>query len=212
MRRTAPLLAVTLVALTAQAVMAQSRFARSMGVAALPQAASETSGSANPIVVIETTKGAIKVELYPEEAPKTVENFLKYMDDGHYDDTIFHRVIGRLIIQGGGYTPELQEKPTRKAIPLEASIGLQNARGTIAMARTASKDSATAQFFINVGNNKEFDRSADNFGYAVFGHVIEGMDVVDVISKVQTSRRPPFDDIPILPVIIEKVRRAQPPK
>jgi peptidyl-prolyl cis-trans isomerase A (cyclophilin A) len=128
----------------------------------------------------------------------------------HYDDTIFHRVIGRSIIQGGGYTPELQEKPTRKAIPLEASIGLQNVRGTVAMARTASKNSATAQFFINVGTNKDFDRSSDNFGYAVFGHVIEGMEVVDLIAKAQTSRRPPFDDIPILPVIIEKVRRAPP--
>ena len=213
MRRIAILLAVTLLALGAQTAAAQMRLTQAAGLAALPQtAAAETLETANPIVVIETTKGVIKVELYPEEAPKTVENFLKYVDDGHYDDTIFHRVIGRSIIQGGGYTPELQEKPTRKPIPLEAAIGLQNVRGTIAMARTASKNSATAQFFINVGTNKDFDRSADNFGYAVFGHVIEGMEVVDLISKAQTSRRPPFDDIPILPVIIEKVRRAPPPK
>jgi cyclophilin family peptidyl-prolyl cis-trans isomerase len=211
MRRIALLLAVMLLALNPQTTAAQSWLAHAAGVAALPQAAAaETSKSTSPIVVIDTSKGVIKVELYPEEAPKTVENFLKYVEDGHYDDTIFHRVIAGLIIQGGGYTPELREKPTRKPIPLEAAIGLQNVRGTIAMARTASRNSATAQFFINVGTNKEFDRSADNFGYAVFGRVVEGMNVVDLIAKAQTSRRPPFDDIPILPVIIEKIRRVQP--
>lgn len=211
MHRLTFLLTVTLLALNAPAIVAQSRFVR-VTLAPLPQLAANETAAANPVVVIETSKGVIKVELYREEAPKTVENFLQYVDDGHYGDTIFHRVIAGLIIQGGGYTPELQEKPARKPIRLEASIGLQNVRGTIAMARTASRDSATAQFFINVGNNKEFDRSAESFGYAVFGRVMEGMEVVDLISKVQTSRRPPFDDIPILPVIIERVRRAEPPK
>jgi cyclophilin family peptidyl-prolyl cis-trans isomerase len=162
-------------------------------------------------VVIETSRGAITVELFPEQAPLTVANFLQYVDDGHYADTIFHRVIAGMIIQGGGLTPEGEEKPTRKPIRLESDNGLLNVRGSIAMARSAEKDSAMAQFYINVGDNPEFDRGAQRFGYTVFGRVTEGMAVVDRISKVQTSRRANFDDIPILPVFIDKVRRAAAP-
>jgi cyclophilin family peptidyl-prolyl cis-trans isomerase len=176
-----------------------------------PAPVSGSSSGANPVVVIETSRGPITVELFPEQAPLTVENFLQYVDDGHYTDTIFHRVIAGMIIQGGGLTPEGEEKPTRKPIPLESDNGLLNVRGSIAMARGADKDSATAQFYINVGDNPAFDRGPQRFGYAVFGRVIEGMAVVDRISKVQTSRRGNYDDIPILPVFIDKARRAAAP-
>jgi cyclophilin family peptidyl-prolyl cis-trans isomerase len=175
------------------------------------QAPVSGSSGANPVVVIETSRGPITVELFPEKAPQSVANFLQYVDDGHYADTIFHRVIAGMIIQGGGLTPEGEEKPTRKPIRLESDNGLLNVRGSIAMARSAEKDSAMAQFYINVGDNPEFDRTPQHFGYTVFGHVIEGMAVVDRISKVQTSRRANFDDIPILPVFIDKVRRAPAP-
>jgi len=190
--------------LTALAVLLPAAAARAQHE---PAPVSGRSG-ANPVVVIETSRGAITVELFPEQAPLTVANFLQYVDDGHYTDTIFHRVIAGMIIQGGGLTPEGEEKPTRKPIRLESDNGLLNVRGSIAMARSAEKDSAMAQFYINVGDNPEFDRGAQRFGYTVFGRVIEGMEVVDRISKVQTSRRANFDDIPILPVFIDKVRRA----
>jgi cyclophilin family peptidyl-prolyl cis-trans isomerase len=190
--------------LTALAVFLPAAAARAQHE---PAPVSGSSG-ANPVVVIETSKGPITVELFPEKAPQSVANFLQYVDDGHYADTIFHRVIAGMIIQGGGLTPEGEEKPTRKPIRLESDNGLLNVRGTIAMARSAAKDSAMAQFYINVGDNPEFDRTGQHFGYTVFGRVIEGMAVVDRISKVQTSRRANFDDIPILPVFIDKVRRA----
>jgi len=178
-------------------------------VQARPQEAAPAAASNLPVVVIDTSKGQIKVELFPEQAPESVKNFLQYVDDSFYDDTIFHRVIPGMLIQGGGFTPEIEEKPTRDPIALEADRGLANVRGAIAMARTMERDSARAQFYINVEDNPEFDRSGRGFGYAVFGRVIDGLAVVDTIARVQTSRRGPFDDIPILPVFINSIRRAE---
>ena len=181
---------------------------------AAPQAAAnaDAAGPApgNPIVVLETSKGVIKMELLAAAAPKTVENFLRYVDGGFYDDTIFHRVIRNFVVQGGGFTPELEMKPTLPPVKIEARSDIENKRGTVAMARNDKKDSATSQFFINLVDNGELNRGARSFGYTVFGRVIEGMDVVDRISQVQTSRRGEIDDIPILPVFIEKARREKP--
>jgi cyclophilin family peptidyl-prolyl cis-trans isomerase len=161
----------------------------------------------NPVVVLETSKGTIEIELYPEAAPKTVENFLKYVDDGFYADTIFHRVIRGFVVQGGGLTPELDEKPTMKPIRIEAQGDLLNERGTVAMARTNDRDSATSQFFINVADNAELDHSKQQFGYTVFGRVVTGMDVVDAIADVQTSARGSMKDVPILPVFLDRAFR-----
>ncbi|MDE1998824.1 MAG: peptidyl-prolyl cis-trans isomerase, partial [Burkholderiales bacterium] len=150
-------------------------------------------------VKIATTQGDIVVQLDAAKAPKTVDNFLQYVKSGHYNGTIFHRVIDGFMIQGGGFTPDMQQKPTRPPIPLESRNGLSNLRGTIAMARTNVPDSATAQFFINVKDNGFLDaaRSSDGNGYAVFGKVVQGMDVVDKIRRVETTQRGPFRDVPV---------------
>jgi peptidyl-prolyl cis-trans isomerase A (cyclophilin A) len=182
--------------------------------AAPPQAAVDpattTPGPGNPVVVFKTTKGTFKMELFPAQVPKTVENFLRYVDGGFYDDTIFHRVIRNFVVQGGGFTPELEMKPTLPPVKIEARSDLGNKRGTVAMARNDNVNSATSQFFINLVDNADLNRSARSFGYTVFGRVIEGMDVIDRISQVQTSRRGDVDDIPILPVFIESARRDTP--
>jgi cyclophilin family peptidyl-prolyl cis-trans isomerase len=171
--------------------------------------------AANPVVVIDTSKGQVKVELYPDKAPLTVKNFLDYVDAKHYDGTIFHRVIGKensgkdFMIQGGGFDADMKEKPTKGGVKNEAGNGLSNARGTLAMARTPDPDSATAQFFVNVADNKFLDRGqADPSGYTVFGRVIEGMDVVDQIKAVKTGRKGRFDDVPLDTVTIKSIRRA----
>src|SRR5689334_8140377 len=150
--------------------------------------------AANPQVEIETTTGTIKLELYPEATPKTVENFLKYVDAGHYAGTQFHRVIKGFMIQGGGYDAQFRERPTRPPVPIESEqsvkAGLSNTPGTVAMARTANPNSASAQFFINVADNKRLDfRSADaqGYGYTVFGKVVSGMDVVEKIAQSPTG-------------------------
>lgn len=164
--------------------------------------------SANPVVVIQTSMGAITVELYKDKAPKTVENFLAYVKDGYYRGTIFHRVIKGFMIQGGGLTASLARKPTRPPIPNEAANGLKNERGTIAMARTSEIDSATSQFFINTVNNASLNHSGtspDRFGYAVFGKVIDGMDVVDKIENVKTTTKGAYQNVPVTPVIIKTV-------
>ena len=173
--------------------------------AAAPQAA-----VVNPSVLIKTSMGDITVELNVEKAPKTVENFLQYVKDGFYNGTIFHRVINNFMIQGGGFTPDLRQKPTRPAIPNEAKNGLSNANGTIAMARTNDPQSATAQFYINVADNRVLDYVSDaqpeTWGYAVFGKVISGMDVVDAIKMVPTSPKGPFSrDVPVTDVVIQSV-------
>jgi cyclophilin family peptidyl-prolyl cis-trans isomerase len=162
----------------------------------------------NPVVVIETSEGAITVELFKDRAPVSVDNFLQYVRDGHYDGTIWHRVVPGLVIQGGGYTPELVEKATRPPIQNEATNGLSNRRGTVAMARLRSARSATSQFYINLANNAVFDHrgySPDDFGYAVFGRVLEGMDIVDRIGAVKTAQRDGMDDVPVTPVLIKSV-------
>lgn len=160
------------------------------------------------MIKLHTNFGTIELELNAERAPKTVENFLRYAREGHYDGTIFHRVIDGFMIQGGGMEPGMHEKPTHEPIPNEADNGLQNLRGTIAMARTPDPDSATAQFFINVSDNSFLDHRAptpDGWGYCVFGRVTEGMDVVDKIRAVKTVTRGWHQDVPEEDVIIEKV-------
>jgi peptidylprolyl isomerase/peptidyl-prolyl cis-trans isomerase B (cyclophilin B) len=164
------------------------------------------SGSpANPRVVLETGKGRITLELFAHNAPATVANFLGYVRDGFYDGTVFHRVIPGFMIQGGGMTAELAEKPHRAPIANEADNGLANLRGTLAMARTQDPHSAAAQFFINVADNRFLDhrgKRPDAWGYAVFGRVIDGMDVVDAIANVPRGERGPFTDVPLEPVLI----------
>jgi peptidyl-prolyl cis-trans isomerase B (cyclophilin B) len=164
------------------------------------------------VVVMETSMGTIKLELNGGKAPITVKNFLSYVDEGFYDGTIFHRVISDFMIQGGGFEPGMKEKKKlRWPIKNEASNGLSNKRGTIAMARTGDPDSATAQFYINVvDNGSKLDKTGRNAGYCVFGKVIEGMGVVDRIKEVATSSRPPHDDVPVDDVIIKSIRRAEP--
>ncbi|WP_119353442.1 peptidylprolyl isomerase [Azohydromonas sediminis] len=157
-------------------------------------------------VRLATTMGDIVVELDAAKAPKTVDNFVQYVKAGHYDGTVFHRVIPNFMIQGGGFTPDMTQKATRAPIPLESRNGLSNVRGTIAMARTAVPDSATAQFFINVVDNAFLDQpnARDGAGYAVFGRVVAGMDVVDKIRAVPTGNRGPHQNVPLQPVVITK--------
>jgi peptidyl-prolyl cis-trans isomerase A (cyclophilin A) len=165
--------------------------------------------AAEPTVVIATNMGNITVELNPELAPKTVANFLKYVEAKHYDGTIFHRVIKDFMIQGGGFTTDMSQKKTNAPVVNEAKNGLKNVRGSIAMARTSDPDSATSQFFINTVNNSSLDYpKPDGYGYAVFGKVIAGMDVVDKIRAVQTGNAGPFSDVPAKPVIINSIRLA----
>jgi peptidyl-prolyl cis-trans isomerase B (cyclophilin B) len=165
----------------------------------------------NPVVVMDTSKGTIKIELFADKAPETVKNFLSYVDKKFYDGTIFHRVISNFMIQGGGFEPGMKEKKTDPPIKNEAGNGLSNVRGTIAMARTRDPNSATAQFYINVKDNKGLDRAqaADGVGYCVFGKVIEGMDVVDKIKDVKTANRGVHGDVPVEDVVIKSVRRAE---
>lgn len=168
---------------------------------------------AKEVVVIETNKGEIKVELDEVKAPISVKNFLSYVDKGYYKETIFHRVIANFMIQGGGLNEELQPKPPSNApIKNEAGNGLKNVRGTIAMARTGIVDSATSQFFINLVDNdflNHKDESSSGFGYAVFGKVIDGMDVVDKIGAGATGMRNRFRDVPVETVVIKDVRRVK---
>lgn len=159
---------------------------------------------AHPQVQFKTSAGNFVVELNPKAAPKTVENFLQYVNSGFYNGTIFHRVIGNFMIQGGGFTPEMNEKPTRAPIPIESQNGLKNVTGAIAMARTSNPNSATAQFFINVKDNASLDYpNPDGYGYAVFGKVVSGMDTVEKIKGVATTRKGMYQDVPATPVVIE---------
>jgi cyclophilin family peptidyl-prolyl cis-trans isomerase len=173
--------------------------------AAAPPSAPATG---NPVVVIDTSAGAITVELYKDRAPVSVANFLRYAADGHYTGTIFHRVVSGYVIQGGGYTPDLVEKPTRPPIQNEATNGLRNVRGTIAMARLRALRSATAQFYINVADNPALDHRSftpSEFGYAVFGRVIAGMDVVDRIATERTGFKDGMENVPVTPIAIRSV-------
>ena len=170
---------------------------------------SDSAAQENPVVVMETSLGNITIELFQDQAPISVENFVAYVNDGFYSGTVFHRVIQQFMIQGGGMTADLSEKRPRAPIKNEATNGLSNERGTLAMARTNVVDSATSQFFINTANNA---RTLDNtgtdpqsYGYAVFGKVIEGMDVVDKIAAVPTKNQGPHGDVPVEPIVIESV-------
>jgi peptidyl-prolyl cis-trans isomerase A (cyclophilin A)/peptidyl-prolyl cis-trans isomerase B (cyclophilin B) len=176
-----------------------------LGMAVVPTGAV----AADPQVDVRTSLGTIRLELYPAKAPKTVENFLQYVKDGHYNGTVFHRVISGFMIQGGGYEGgSYREKKTRPPVPNEAKNGLKNDLGTIAMARTSDPHSASAQFFINVSNNGflNAERAQDGWGYAVFGKVVDGMDIVMKIAKTPTGPGGPFrSDVPKQPVVIESM-------
>ncbi len=224
---TRPIATVCLIALAMLAGCEPSTFvdtpepAEPVTVDATPEVtdapADEPAGDPNIIpIIIETSKGTIRAELWMEKAPGTVENFLTYVDEGFFDGTIFHRVKPGFMIQGGGFTPDLLKKPTHATIFNEARRDVPNDRGTLAMARTNQVHSASSQFFINVADNDFLNyRSAtpEGYGYAVFGKVTEGMGVVDAIVDVrrQTTRAPsgqPMGDVPVTPVIIESIRRA----
>lgn len=158
-------------------------------------------------VVMETSKGSIELELDPAKAPVTVENFVKYVKKGHYDGLIFHRVIPGFMIQGGGFTPDMNQKAVDAPIAIESKNGLKNARGTIAMARTSNPNSATSQFFINVKDNANLDYpSFDGYGYAVFGKVTKGLDICDAIVSVPTKQVGPHGDVPAEPIVIKSVK------
>jgi peptidyl-prolyl cis-trans isomerase A (cyclophilin A) len=166
----------------------------------------------NPVVVMETSLGTVKMELFAKEAPISVKNFLDYAESGFYDGTVFHRVIPRFMIQGGGFTADIKQKKTNAPIKNEADNGLKNTRGTLAMARTMMVDSASSQFFINVVDNvflNHRDKSPGGYGYAVFGKVIDGMDVVDKIAAVKTGMQKGFQDVPQTPVVIKSVKVAK---
>ncbi len=165
--------------------------------------------AANPLVNMRTSQGDIVLELYPDKAPKTVANFLHYVGSGHYNGTLFHRTIQKFVIQGGGFTPDFQYKPTLAPVPNEAANGLRNEPGTLAMARAYDPDSATAQFFINLDDNKFLNHHRphpDYYGYCVFGKVVKGMDVAKKIGALPTSAGGPFAaDVPVDPVVIEEM-------
>jgi cyclophilin family peptidyl-prolyl cis-trans isomerase len=195
-------------------------FAVSLLIQAPPAAPQTTPPSppqpapGNPVLLISTTLGDITVELFKDRAPVSTANFLEYVADGFYEGTIFHRVIANFMIQGGGFTPELVEKATRPPILNEATNGLSNVRGTLAMARTQALRSATAQFYINVGDNRsKLDHrgySREDFGYAVFGRVLSGMDVADRIADVPTHTAGPHSDVPVEAVVIKSVKLTSP--
>jgi peptidyl-prolyl cis-trans isomerase A (cyclophilin A) len=167
-------------------------------------AAAQDKGAGAPRVLLATSLGDITLQLDAEKAPKTVANFLEYVKNGHYDGTVFHRVMDGFMIQGGGFTPDMMQKPTKAPIPLEARNGLKNERGAVAMARTSAPDSATSQFFINVVDNAMLDQpnARDGQGYAVFGKVVAGMDVVEKIRKVETGSVGGHQNVPLKPVLI----------
>jgi len=167
--------------------------------------------SKKPVVLLETNKGNIKIELYPDKAPETVKNFLNYVEKKHYDGTIFHRVIAKFMIQGGGMNPGMAEKKADAPIKNESKNGLSNARGTIAMARTSNPHSASAQFFINTVDNRFLDQAnaRDGWGYCVFGKVIEGMDTVDRIKGISTTNVGGHGDVPTEDIIIKSAKKVQ---
>ena len=160
-------------------------------------------------VEMRTTLGVLVIEVDEKRAPETAANFLKYVDDGFFDGLIFHRVIPGFVIQGGGFTPDMQKRDTRAPIVNEANNGRKNAKYTLSMARTNDPNSATSQFFINLAHNEPLDYSANNPGYAVFGEVISGQEVVDAVAKVKTTTFAPYRDVPEVPVIIEKAVRKE---
>lgn len=172
----------------------------------LSLAATAQHAMANTHVLMTTSEGNIELTLNDDKAPVTVKNFLQYVNSGFYNNTIFHRVIPSFMIQGGGFTADMQQKSTQAPIKNEADNGLRNTRGTISMARTADKDSATSQFFINVADNAFLDHGQRDFGYAVFGKVTKGLDVAEKISHVETTNNGPYQNVPAKPVTILSVK------
>jgi cyclophilin family peptidyl-prolyl cis-trans isomerase len=168
--------------------------------------AAGSARAANPVVVMETNLGTVKIELDEKNAPITVKNFLAYVEDKHYDGLVFHRVIDGFMIQGGGFEPGMKEKKTKDPIKNESTNGLSNLKYTIAMARTSEPDSATSQFYINTADNKFLDAQQNKVGYAVFGKVISGTEVVDKIGKVKTGKKQGFTDVPEDDVVIKSIR------
>jgi peptidyl-prolyl cis-trans isomerase A (cyclophilin A) len=179
--------------------------------AAAPEVKAPPTGPLVALDVVQgrTVFGTITIALKPDKAPISVKNFLAYVRSGHYDGTVFHRVMQGFMIQGGGYTPTLEEKPTQAPIRNEARNGLRNSRGTVAMARTADPDSASSQFFINLKDNHMLDFGIGGAGYAVFGEVIEGMDVADKIAAVPTAVRGPHQNVPMMAVVIKRAREVK---
>ena len=161
------------------------------------------------MVKMETSEGDITLEMFEEAAPITAANFLQYVDDGHFDGTVFHRVIPNFVIQGGGFTMEMEQKETREKIKNEADNGLNNELGTLSMARTSEVDSATSQFFINLRHNTNLDHSEASFGYAVFAKVTEGLDVVEKIAQVETTMVGHYQDVPVEPIVVHKATRVE---
>ena len=161
------------------------------------------------MIRFETTLGDFTVELFEKEAPESVANFMRYLDEGFFDGTIFHRIVPGFVIQGGGFTEDMTQKRTKPPVKNEADNGLKNKRGTLSMARTNDINSATSQFFVNLKDNDFLDHSRGNFGYAVFARVADGMDVVDKIAAVATGRKRGFDDVPLEAVVMKSVRRAK---
>lgn len=182
--------------------------AAALGLLTPASSHAQDKSAAGPVVLLSTSEGDIQIQLDADKAPKTVANFVEYVKAGHFTNTVFHRVIETFMIQGGGFTADMKEKPTRKPIPLESKNGLKNERGTIAMARTSDPNSATAQFFINVKDNPNLDQpnARDGNGYAVFGKVIAGMDVVDKIKAVPTGTRGPHQNVPVQAVVIKSAK------
>jgi peptidyl-prolyl cis-trans isomerase A (cyclophilin A) len=160
------------------------------------------------MVEFHTSRGTFTVELYTDRAPITTENFLTYVREGFYDGTIFHRVLPGFVIQGGGFTPAMSQRPTRAGIKNEADNGVKNTRGTLSMARTADVNSATSQFFVNLSDNALLDHGTRDFGYAVFGEVVEGMEVVDTIAAVSCGARAGHDDVPLDPVVVHSAQEV----
>ena len=199
--------------MTIQAPSLSIRFSRRGALllaASLALAGAVHAQQPGPRVKLATSAGDILVELDQAKAPQTVENFLQYVKDKHYDGTVFHRVIDGFMIQGGGFTADMQQKPTRAPIPLEASNGLKNDRYTIAMARTGNPNSATSQFFINVKNNDSLNApNPDGYGYTVFGRVVAGTEVVDKIRAVQTGNKGGMQNVPLEPIIIKSAALAK---
>ena len=188
-------------------------FLASMAAGCVLLWASVGAWAANPIVELSTSMGPVRIELYPDKAPKTVENFLQYVRDRFYDGTVFHRVIPGFMVQGGGFTVEMEQKPTRESIANEAQNGLKNTTGTLAMARTPNPHSASSQFFINVADNAFLDFTGptqQGFGYCVFGRVTQGMDVVNKIVAVPTGNRGGHQNVPLKPVVIQSARIVSP--
>jgi len=178
------------------------------GMVAMPAVQAESA----PRVKVETSQGDFVLELQPEKAPKTVDNFLRYVADKHYEGTVFHRVIDGFMVQGGGFTANMTQKPTRSPIALEASNGLKNDRGTIAMARTGNPNSATSQFFINVANNDGLNApQPDGYGYAVFGKVVSGMETIDKIRNVAVGNQGGFQNVPLTPITINAINLVKLP-